>query len=684
IPRSISRAHLDTMFQFRFASCLQASHVGSAQSKGGDLVLMCSLPEVIHVEYIFQVLSGPRAQASRSRTRVKANDAVPPEREEPTQNSEDDSYLDIVDSATRRAIIIEWEEAMSAASLTNLVCAICGRLTPPTLVTYENPHTLSLSLLRNDHLPTYVLPITYNRDAYSGAILHPKGLVNTESADNILVCNECGKDMKNEVLPKYALANWLYYAHDRLPDEVATAFQESTQMERMLIARARASTISFKFCQMKNHYLYGTDPSVSQSCVKGNIAIHPQDAAHLNDVLPPGNDAIRDSVCAVFVGEQKPTLRNIEKLGPVLVRKSRVKSMIEFLLRHNLSYRVSEGFRGYSQRNMDNLFGEGTSAKEVGIPCSMEIGHIRSSDAVEGATEGYIPGQNEFVPSPGDDMLIETVGYTDGDDSPVNLDSMQRTAVAHCLHGGRFVQSQAGSRFIPDFENSELLSWLFPHLDPWGIGAFFHPDRERKITLEQQLKYLLMVEGSPFRNDPDFAFVFYNIRQKKAVLDSVTFRVPESQRDDVIQKLLAIDTQKLDALTARYTEDPRYRPQGEEELAIVRLLSRLNTVSHDLPGSNGYKVMLRNQIRALINFQGTPTLFVTLNPSDRDHPLVRLYSGHEIDAETVLRGEELSRWDRSRLAASNPSACARFFHKMISQFVHTILRFGRSGNGLFG
>ncbi|OSD02450.1 hypothetical protein PYCCODRAFT_1367474 [Trametes coccinea BRFM310] len=233
----------------------------------------------------------------------------------------------------------------------------------------------------------------------------------------------------------------------------------------MLVSRARASHISYKFSELKGHPLYGTDPRVSQRCVKGNIAIHPQDATHLNDVLPPGNDVIRDTICAVFVGESKPTAENIAKLHPVLVRKSRVKSMIDFLITQNPHYSPDGNFKGFDQANLDALFGDGTAQVEEGIPCAMEIGHIQSNDAIAGSTEGYVPGQ-DAMPSSDGDILTETVGYTDGDNSPVDYGSMTRKALMHCLHQGRFVQSQAGSRFVPDFENSELLSWLFPHLDP--------------------------------------------------------------------------------------------------------------------------------------------------------------------------------------------------------------------------
>ncbi|KAH9858159.1 hypothetical protein C2E23DRAFT_719193, partial [Lenzites betulinus] len=605
-------------------------------------------------------------------------------------DSEDElSYLDIADNNLRRAIIAEWEQAMSTVRLKDEVCAVCGRRTPPNEILFIKAARIPFELLRNDHLPEEVLPISYNREAYDGAILHPKGLEHTERRGRIKTCKECRKDLcerDRAIMPRYALANWLYYGYERLPDLVKDAFSESTQPERILVSRARSNRVSFKFSELKDHALYGTDPQVSQGCVKGNVAIHPQDAAHLTDVLPPSNDALRDTLCAVFVGKIQPTKTSIKKMSPVLVRKSRVKTMIDFLLSKNPKYAISNTFRGYSQENMDNLFAEKGNGEDTGVLCAMEIGHIQTNDAVESATEGYVPAVDpDPEQSPGDDMLMENVGYTDIDGSlALSPRDMTLEAINQCLKQRRFIKSQAGSRFIPDFHNPSLLTWLFPHLDPWAIGGFFDERRERSLTLEQQLKYLLRVEDSRFCLDPNFAFVYYNIRQKKAVFDSVTFRVSATQREQVIGDIMKLKVEQLDALAQAFEKDPRYKPRTDEERNIMKLLAKVNTVSHDLPGSNGYKIMLRNQIRALIHSEGTPTLFVTLNPSDRDHPLVRLYAGHEIVIEDHMRGEELSRWQRSKLAARNPAACARFFDKIMTQFISTVLRFGREGRGLFG
>ncbi|KAI9057277.1 hypothetical protein FKP32DRAFT_1554111, partial [Trametes sanguinea] len=595
------------------------------------------------------------------------------------------SYLDILDESMRHEIIQEWEKAMRTVELKDLVCAVCGRFTSPCKIVSVAPSQIRFDLLRNDQLPPAALPTTYNRGAYDDAILHPKGLKQLDRQGPINVCTECRKDLCSTAprMPRFALANWLYYGHDQLPPVVKEAFRSSTQVERMLVSRARSSRVSFKFCELQGHALYGTDPRISQGCVKGNVAIHPQDATHLTEVLPPSNDAIRDTLCAVFVGKTQPTRETIRKMAPVLVRKSKVKVMIEFLIAHNPQYVISPTFHGFSERNMDSLFESSAGGRDEDVPCAIEIGHIQMSDAVEGATAGYVP---PVEPTPIDGgMLIENVGYTDAFETlALNPRDAKVEAVTHCLRGRSFIKSQAGSRFIPDFENPSLLSWLLPHLDPWGIGGFFNPQRQRRLSLDQQLKYLLQVEGSPFRADPKFAFVYYNIRQKKAVYDSISFRVSVKQRENIIRDIFSLDAKKLDSLAKAFHADPRYKPQNEDERGIVRLLGKVNTVTHDLPGSNGYKVALRNQIRGLIYREGTPTLFITLNPSDRDHPLVRLYAGQDIVIEDHMRGEELSRWQRTQLAAHEPAACARFFDTMIRNFIEIILRFGGCKRGLFG
>ena len=102
---------------------------------------------------------------------------------------------------------------------------------------------------------------------------------------------------------------------------------------------------------------------------------------------------------------------------------------------------------------------------------------------------------------------------------------------------------------------------------------------------------------------------------------------------------------------------------------MVDVVNKVGTMLHELPGTAGYKLKMRNEIRSLVNMRGTPAFFITLNPSDVDHPLVRLLSGDNIRLEYLAEGQALSEWDRKLLVARNPGACAKFFHTTISTFI---------------
>ena len=501
-------------------------------------------------------------------------------------------------------------------------------------------------------------------------------------------------------MPKLCLANWLYFAHDELPATVKEAFRTSTPTERLLISRARASRISFRFSELKTRSRQAEDSdadaaqtsatgsfasATSQRCIKGNILVVPQNATHLNSVLPPPPEVVRDTVCAIYVGRSKPSRASIGKLGPTLVRKTRVRTMIEFLVDHNVHYACDSSFHGLSEDNLDALYDASEPEQEEGIPCTMDVGFIEETEFVRAVEADYTTRNLEpEAPGEHDPLLMENVGYTLGDDSPVSYRDMKMKALSHCINGGRFVRSRSGDKFVPDFENPSLMTWLFPHLDPWGIGGFHEQSRPIAVSMEEQLKYLMEVDGGAFQKDPDFAFVYFNILQKKAVCDSVRFRVSAAEQERTVRELLSIDKGELDRLIARLKSNQSYQAQTDEEKRILRLVTRVGASLHDIPGTAGYKLKMRNEIRSLVTFRGTPAFFITLNPSDIHHPLVSLLSGDDISLEAMERGEELTEWQRRLVVSRNPAACAQFFHTVISSFINVVLRYGRKDRGILG
>ncbi|KAI0706471.1 hypothetical protein C8Q76DRAFT_566412, partial [Earliella scabrosa] len=599
--------------------------------------------------------------------------------------------MQVADDTLKQDIIREWQESFKTSAFQHAVCACCARSVPEAQCAQVHPTAIDLTLLRNDLLPVKVRPSDYAFELYQRALLCLHGMSDRWTLSDINLCRTCHRELATRgKMPKLSLANWLYYGIDALPASVSAAFKASSPFDRILVSRARGSRISYRFTELRKNKSFQPEPgrfadaATAQRFVKGNILIMPQNSTTLNTVLPPPPAVIRDTVCALFIGKSKPTKDTIGKISPVLVRKSTVSTIIQFLVAENDHYACDTSFHGYSRENLDMLLDD-DSSNDVGVPCAMDIGFLQDSEVIRSTSSDYTHRDEDAdVPPPGTELLMENVGYTCGDDTPVSYRNMKFRALNHCLTGGRFVQSQAGERFIPDFENPSLMTWMFPHLDPWGIGGFHHPQRTRPLTLEEQLRYLLELHDSPFAKDADFAFVYYNILQKKAVCDSVMFRVKASQQREIIQQLLAIDKNVLSSLMEKYKRNPGYETDIREELSLLSLVNKVSTVLHDLPGTSGYKIRLRNEIRALVAQKGTPAFFITLNPSDVQNPLVRLFAGRHVDLEHMMAGEEFTEWDRKLLVARNPAACAKFFHTMITSFVSIILRYGREDVGLFG
>jgi hypothetical protein len=136
----------------------------------------------------------------------------------------------------RNSIIKEWQELFTTANQKWGVCATCSRRVRDVVLPRVAARSIDFSLLRNDELPNNLLPTSYNLAEYDNAILNPKGLSNTQRKEGLVkLCTDCSASLKGNKLPKYALANWLYYAHDRLPSDVRQAFKNSTPIERALI-----------------------------------------------------------------------------------------------------------------------------------------------------------------------------------------------------------------------------------------------------------------------------------------------------------------------------------------------------------------------------------------------------------------------------------------------------------------
>ncbi|KAG1844566.1 hypothetical protein C8R48DRAFT_750839 [Suillus tomentosus] len=273
--------------------------------------------------------------------------------------------------------------------------------------------------------------------------------------------------------PLNSLANFQYYGYERLPDDIREAFSTASIYDLMLVSRARASQVTHFYTYKRSSsgtYLWSAEDS-SQRYNKGNIAIRPQNSTELYTLLPPSPDELQEAMCVIFSGQkQQPSRDTVKKMGPVLVTKSRVRKLIQFLIENNAWYQYSGV--AYSQVNMDTLFDEVDVNSDTSLPSALSICHLPTDTQVP-IDEGFSSrdaheddGSQVAVAA----IVMEPIGYTTGDHSVQSREKMKLHALAYVLDRSKFVADN----------DPGLMSYLFPHLDPWDIGGFYHMAKNQR------------------------------------------------------------------------------------------------------------------------------------------------------------------------------------------------------------
>lgn len=373
---------------------------------------------------------------------------------------ESDDFPFFANDHLKRSIISDWQKEMQFDKWKPVACAVCGQRRRADSIKVIHADDIDLSLLTNPHLPQCMLPTAYNLDAYEGAILHPRGIHDCVNRGRINVCNTCeGSLLRSSPRkqPVDALANFQYYGFQALPNDVRECFEQASHSDLKLVARARCSRVTHLFVKNKSSPVYGGNPASSQRYNRGNVAVVPQDTTSLRDVLPPSSDDIQQSLCALFVGGRtKPSRQNIAKLGPVMVSKRRVRTIIQFLTTKNEWYRKAH--TTFSPENLENLYdsspdNDDHEPQECGVLKAVEIGHLPSSDETEDAmspltatsdyTDRNVYNVRDMENS--EELLMEAVGYGSVSSASQQYRSMKANALAWCLDKKKILKR---SRFV--------------------------------------------------------------------------------------------------------------------------------------------------------------------------------------------------------------------------------------------
>ncbi|EIW86686.1 hypothetical protein CONPUDRAFT_44262, partial [Coniophora puteana RWD-64-598 SS2] len=598
---------------------------------------------------------------------------------------DDFSFPYLYDDALKESIIREWQLSFDETAMAMAACAVCAYSIPEVDLMTIPTARVPLQLLGNEFIPDELLPIAYDIGAYQRAILEPSGI----TPDGLRLCHSCSRSLLSHPphQPKNALANFQYYARDRLPDDVRSSLSAASPVDRILIARAQASKIVHVYSHKQGSNSSRFPEEASQRYVKGNVAILPQDSVALRRLLPLGPDDIEQSICVLFSGSTAPVTREtLLRIRPLLASKSIVRTLLNFLIQNNQFYRESD--IQYCEENVSNLFYPEHDHLNCAPLQSMDVCAIAGEDDVVSDDTFTVSHSSGREASTDDsvssyyrngDFVLPSVGYTIGDHSVGSRDKMKHLALGHILGGRVFLRSRVGTSFISEDEPS-FLSLVFPHLDPWGIGGFNHPARSvsQRISFKQQVINLLRQHNSHFVKDPLFPFICWNVVQKRAVRQNTKFSVSGTSQLSLQRDLLDVAPSLTD-LAIKWEKDPRAKPSTPLERKAASLLRRIQFVSTNIPGSSGYKLARRNEIRGLSRTFGSPALFVTINPYDLGSSVLATVSGIPRPLWRVMDS-----FEQAKHVADHPFHAALAFDMQILSFINTVLRYRQKGPGLFG
>ena len=112
--------------------------------------------------------------------------------------------------------------------------------------------------------------------------------------------------------------------------------------------------------------------------------------------------------------------------------------------------------------------------------------------------------------------------------------------------------------------------------------------------------------------------------------------------------------------------------------AVKELLKMVGRVGASASDSSSRKWYMCSQLKSSTIYHGSPVIFLTLNPGERDSAITLKYAGKKIDVHNCYP-EWYSQTERLRTILKNPVAVVEYFHQTINAIIEKVFK-----GGLFG
>lgn len=546
----------------------------------------------------------------------------------------------------------EFAVAMSASSVAEGPCAVCGRLKFYTEMTTYEMDKMNLAVLARGHEGVAVRERRdpgVSVDVVSGPILCEAGTFVSDGCRYMYICKPCLGGIQTRRLPRHALANGLWIG-DR-PDVLARL----GFLEKLLIAKYW-------------HNICVVQLSQGQRKMRANVIVYPQPVIKMFTMLPPPRKQMDLCLAILFAGPVHPSEFDYRR-APLLIRHEYVYEALTWLCCNHKDYRDVE-------ISADNLaqYPEGEPPVKV-VYCEGSGDPSAQSLAVydTGTEKGTDDGECSFA----------VYGLTGTEVAKMSYEAKVLLAVEWLRSGGRMLSITHDSQPASIYNNPDLYPGMFPWLFPYGLGGIDNSLISTQLGRARQVRHLLLYYDRRFQVDEYFPFVAFNHQQLMASSSAGVVLAKKPYFDDVVDMIMSLNPDVLSMLSEKNKRGEFLRPETAEERRCFDILKHIEFVSGRVQGSLTGRKYMRNELKSLTIDIGVPIYFVTFALPEFNNRLCLYFCGYPIDIlanSTVLPDYNV----RLRSVNSNPVASARFFDHMVNCFLQYIVRVGDSRGGVFG
>jgi len=602
------------------------------------------------------------------------------------------SWPRMVLSSLKKKLIESFRQETSIERLAKTVCASCAESRFKTDCQDVFAHTVNLDLLRRPNQPAtfddvhvddraaldkgfawldpscIAPPLPNKEDPLGYALLDPLGIHTDDKKETMLtLCKTCFTALRKNITPSFSLANRTFLGS--IPDELS----DLTPVEESMIARCRAKC----WVVQLNETEETLSLPITQREIKGHIIIYPQHPQHIATVLPPSVDKIITPVCVLFVGSKPPSREWLHKKAkPLSVRQEKVRKALVWLKAHNHLYKDIV----IDHEMLNSLH------QEQILPFHVE--HVLNNDASHTLTSHYDPSINlaEGIRNnaQNNDIHFDNVVITDVD-AHAPAHELRAAAVRHVKKkGGAYLQIPHDPEPVNEFNNPYLLPMCYPTLFPYGIGGFEDEHRTVTLSFKAQAKHFFLLHDPRFQEHFSFMFTIFNMLQRRSLLLHTSLKVKRASFPFIANQFASVSPEAVHCVSERVSRGDSVTCNNEDERKVLRPMKKVQVVTSHIPGSSASHVVMRNEIRGLMMHLGLPSFYLTINPADVFHPLVKFLAGSDIDIDHLLPEQIPNYYEQSVLVAKNPVIAAQFFNIYLKAFISSILAYDPNQKNLEG